>query len=366
MRTIAGYLTAFALLSLGISAHSEQAVRLKDIAKIEGERSNQLLGYGLVIGLDGTGDTQQSTFTPQSVANMLQKFGVSVPASKMKVKNVAAVIVTADLPPYVHPGTKIDVLISSLGDAKSLQGGTLLQTPLQAANGNVYAVAQGAISVGGFTAGGGGASVTKNHTTVARMPGGAIVEQGVTMSLTDGKSINVLLNDPDFATASRVAHAIEERLGQGSATALDPATVKVTASNPSDIVGLVAEIGDLMVSQSTIAKVIVNERTGTVVIGSEVTISPVAVSHGDLSVEISADAQVSQPAPASGGKTAVTTDTSVKTTETRPHLMELKSGATLEDLIRALNELKVTPRDMIAILQALKQAGALHAELEVI
>jgi flagellar P-ring protein precursor FlgI len=297
---------------------------------------------------------------------MLQKFGITIPSGTMKVKNVAAVMVTADLPPFVRPGTRIDVLVSSVGDAKTLQGGTLLQTPLQAANGKVYAVAQGGVSVGGFTAGGGGTSVTKNHTTAGRVPSGAIVEQAVPTTLTDGKALNVLLSEPDYATAARIAQAINEKLGDGSASALDPATVRVTSADPSGLVGLVAQIGDLSVVQSTVAKVIVNERTGTVVIGGDVKLSPVAVSHGNLSVEISTKLQVSQPKPITGGETTVVSDTTVTATEDAARLMHLQPGSTLEELVRALNELKVTPRDIVAILQALKQAGALHAELEII
>ena len=365
-RIITGTIALMVLLGAALSVQAQQTVKIKDIAKIEGTRSNQLVGYGIVVGLDGSGDTQQAIFTVQSVANMLQKFGIAVPANKMKVKNVAAVMVTADLPPFVRPGSKIDVVVSSLGDAKSLQGGTLLQTPLQAANGGVYAVAQGSISIGGFTAGGGGTQVTKNHPTAGRIPEGAIVEQGVPMALTDGKAMNVLLNNPDFTTAARIAQAVNEKLGPGSASALDPATVRVTSSDPSNIVGLVAQIGELTVIQSTVAKVIVNERTGTVVIGGDVKLSPVALSHGNLNIEISTEFQVSQPAPVSTGQTAVVPQQTVKATEQNARLMNLQPGTTLEDLVRALNELKVTPRDTIAILQALKQAGALHAELEII
>ncbi len=354
------------LLSIGVAASTDQSVRLKDIAKVEGERSNQLVGYGLVVGLDGTGDTQQALFTVQSVANMLQKFGITVATNKMKVKNVAAVMVTASLPPFVRPGSKIDVLVSSLGDAKSLQGGTLLQTPLQAADGNVYAVAQGSMSIGGFTAGGGGNSVTKNHPTAGRIPGGAIVEKEVAATLSDGKSINVLLSSPDYATAASIVQAINGKLGAGSASAVDAATIKVAISDPSNLVGLIAEIGELSVTQSTVAKVVVNERTGTVIIGSSVKLSPVALSHGNLSVEITTENQVSQPAPVSTGQTAVVQQSSVQATEQNRNLMVLNAGSTLEDLVRGLNELKVTPRDIIAILQALKEAGALHAELEII
>lgn len=365
-RALAYTIALTTLLGAGLIASADQTVRLKDIAKIEGERSNQLIGYGLIVGLDGSGDTQQATFTVQSVANMLQKFGIAVPTGKLKVKNVAAVMVTASLPPFVRPGSKIDVLVSSLGDAKSLQGGTLLQTPLQAADGSVYAVAQGSLSIGGFTASGGGGSVTKNHPTAGRVPEGAIVEKEVPASLSDGKSLNVLLSNPDFATAAGVAQAINTKLGAGSASALDSATVRVAVTDPSNLVGLIANIGELTVSQSNIAKVIVNERTGTVIIGSSVKLSPVAISSGNLSVEISADPLVSQPTPLSKGKTAVVEKKTVQATEENNKLMIMNAGSTLQDLVRGLNELKVTPRDIIAILQALKEAGALHAELEII
>lgn len=295
-----------ALLALpalaSIAFAQEPSVKLKDIAQIEGVRSNQLVGYGLIVGLDGSGDSQQALFTAQSVANMLQKFGIAIPASKLKVKNVAAVMITADLPPFQRPGSKIDILVSSLGDAKSLQGGTLLQTPLQGADGNVYAVAQGSVSIGGFLAGGGGDKVSKNHTTAGRIPSGAIVEREVPTTLTDGKTINVLLNNPDFGTAARVAQTINTNLGDGTAIARDAATVEVVTQS-GNIVGLIAAVGELSVAESTTARIIVNERTGTVVIGGGVKLSPVAIAHGSLSVEISTETQVSQPNALASGNT---------------------------------------------------------------
>ncbi len=359
-------LITIVLLVLTSAACADQNVKIKNIAKIEGARSNQLFGYGLVIGLDGTGDTQQALFTAQSVANMLQKFGITVPADKLKVKNVAAVIVTADLPPFVRPGSKIDINVSSLGDCKSLQGGTLLQTPLQAANGQVYAVAQGSISTGGFTAGTEGTKVTKNHTTVGRIPNGAIIEQAVPTTLTDGDSIHILLNNPEFTTAVRVAQAVNDKLGVGSARALDAATIEVQARS-QDVIGLIAEVGELSVVEAAIAKVIVNERTGTVVIGSDVKLSPVALTHGSLSIEVATETQVSQPNPLSKtGSTEVVENTTVEAREEGHRMVNLQPGTTLGELVRAMNELKVTPRDVVAILQALKQAGALHAELEIL
>lgn len=297
---------------------------------------------------------------------MLQKFGITVPAEKLKVKNVAAVIVTADLPPFVRPGAKIDINVSSLGDCRSLQGGTLIQTPLQAANGQVYAVAQGSISTGGFTAGGKDTNVTKNHTTVGRIPSGAIIEQSVPTTLTDGNAIHVLLNNPEFTTAVRIAQAVNDKLGAGSARALDAATIRIQASD-RDVIGLIAEVGELSVIETAIARVIVNERTGTVVIGSDVKLSPVAISHGSLSVEVATETQVSQPNPLSKtGSTEVVQNTVVEAREEGHRMVNLQPGTTLGELVRAMNELKVTPRDVVAILQALKQAGALHAELEIL
>jgi flagellar P-ring protein precursor FlgI len=342
----------------------EPTMRLKDISQIEGARSNQLVGYGLIVGLNGTGDSQQVAFTNQSIVNMLLKFGVSVSGS-VTVKNAAAVMVTADLPAFQRPGSKIDVVVSSLGDCSSLQGGTLLQTPLQAADGNVYAVAQGEMSIGGFRAGGGGNNVSKNHATAGRIPGGALVERDVPATLSDGRTITVFLNNPDFATAARAAQAINTALGQGSAVAQDASTIKVTPPN-GNLVSTLAIVGDLQVEESSVARVIVNERTGTVVIGGNVKLSAAAIAHGDLTVEISTKKTVVQPEALSKGKTTVVPDVTTKVSEQKSGLMYLDPGTSLEDLVEALNQLKVTPRDIIAILQSLKQAGALHAEIEVI
>lgn len=345
------------------------AARLKDLAQIQGVRSNQLVGYGIVVGLDGTGDSQQAVFTGQSVANMLQRFGVEVTPEKIKMRNVASVMITADIPAFAAEGTKLDVTVSSLGDAKSLQGGTLVQTPLYAANGDVYAVAQGPVSVGGFTAGGGGTSVTKNHVTVARIPEGAIVEKPVKSEFSDAQGLSVLLNTPDFTTARRVADAINEKLGAGSASAQNAACVRLNTALASsdDAVAVIAQIGSLDVRQDDVAKVIVNEKTGTVVISGNVTVGSIAISQGNLAVEIATSYNVSQPAPFSRtGDTVVVPERSVKATETQSVFQLIQEGTTLDDLVRALNAMKVTPRDVIAILQAIKQAGALGAELVVI
>lgn len=345
-----------------------QTARIKDIASVDGVRENQLVGYGLVVGLQGTGDSQQSKFTPQTVANLLETFGISVPAATLKVKNVAAVMLTATLPPFTRPGTTIDVVVSSLGDCSSLQGGTLLQSPLKAANGQVYAVAQGPVSIGGFSAGGGGASSTKNHTTVGRIPGGALVEKETSTQLSKNDIINIALNQNDFTCATHVAKAINDKLGAGTATAADGNVVRVSvpSQRTSDIVGFISELEQLEVVTDTTAKIIVNERTGTVVIGGNVRMSPVAVSHGSLSVEVTRDPEVSQPNPLSHGQTEVVSTTTVTVDEQKASLLQIKKGSTVDELVRALNALKVTPRDLIAVLQAVKQAGALQAQLEVI
>ena len=344
------------------------AVRIKDIARINGVRSNQLVGYGLVVGLDNSGDSQQVLFTIQSVANMLREFGISSGTGKLRVRNVAAVMITAELPAFAKSGDRIDVTVSSVGDARTLQGGTLLQAPLRAANGEVYAVAQGPVSVGGFTAGGGGTSVVKNHATAGRIPRGALVERATQTDLTEDDTLVLALERQDFTTASRVASAINDRLGAGTASARDAGTVvvRVSSSEPSGLVGLISTIEDLTVTPDATARVVVNERTGTVVIGGSVRISSAAVSHGNLIVEISTQYLVSQPGRLSAGETAVVPDASVDASEEKASLVTLEGTSTIEDLVAALNALKVTPRDTIAILQAIKQAGALHAELEII
>jgi flagellar P-ring protein precursor FlgI len=363
------YLSAIViLLTFGGAAGVAQTVRIKDMATIEGVRSNQLVGYGLVVGLEGSGDSQQTKFTTQSVANMLETYGLSVPADKMKVKNVAAVVVTATLPPFAREGATIDVVVSSVGDARTLQGGTLLQTPLRAANGMVYAVAQGPVSIGGFSAAGGGSSTTKNHPTVGRIPGGAMVEKATKTELTVNDAVNVTLNQSDFATASRTASAINAKIEGGYATAVDANVVRVGVPKEyrDNLVGLIAAVEAVEVTTDTAARVIVNERTGTVIIGGQARITPVAVAHGGLTVEVSTQTQVSQPNAMAPGTTVVAPQTNVTVKEESGSLMEITSVSTVSELVRALNALKVTPRDLIAILQAVKEAGALQAQLEII
>jgi len=304
----------------------------------------------------------------QGVANMLERFGVQVSATQVKMRNAASVIITADLPAFAQPGARLDVNISSLGDAKTLQGGTLIQSPLYAANGEVYAVAQGQISVGGFLATAGESKVVKNHVTAGRIPSGAIVEKAVETKFSDAQGVSILLNTPDFTTANRAAAAIIERLGAGSAVALDAATVRVNASTPSanDAVALIAQIGDIEIKQDDIAKVIVNEKTGTVVITGTVTVGTVAITQGGLTVLVQNEKQVSQPAPFSNGKTKVVDQNTITAMDEARRFQIIEEGSSLDDLVRALNAMKVTPRDVISILQAIKEAGALNADLVVI
>jgi flagellar P-ring protein precursor FlgI len=352
---------------LGTAAWS-QTVRIKDIATVEGVRANQLIGYGLVVGLEGSGDSQQTKFTTTTLANLLDSYGISVPADKLKVKNAASVMVTATLPPFARPGTTIDVAVSSMGDARTLQGGTLLQTPLRAANGEVYAVAQGQVSIGGFSAARGGSSVAKNHSTAGRIPGGALVEKETKTNIAAQDSINILLNSNDFTTASRAAQAINEKLNGDYCSAKDANSVIVSIPREyqGNVVGLIAEVELAELVTDASAKLIVNERTGTVIIGGAARISPCAVSHGSLVVEIATQSDVSQPNPMASGQTTTTQNTVMTVTEQTGHVVELSGGASIDELVRALNALKVTPRDLIAILQAIKEAGALQGQLEVI
>jgi flagellar P-ring protein precursor FlgI len=343
-------------------------VRVKDLARIQGVRENELFGYGLVIGLNGSGDKAGTLFTVQSIASMLQRMGVQIPRDRVGVKNVAAVVVTAKLPPFAKAGTTLDVLVSSLGDASSLQGGTLLLTPLQAADGKVYAVAQGPVSLGGFNveAGGTGEKVQKNHPTAGRVPGGAIIEREVPTTVVQNQTLAILLNNPDFTTAGRLAESVNGSLGSGSARAEDAATVRVRVQPDQDLVGLIARLEHLKIEPDRVAKVVINERTGTVIMGSQVRVSTVAISHGSLTVQIKSEFQVSQPLPMSLGKTTVVPKTDVTVKEEKRALSVMEESASIGDLVQALNALGVTSRDLIAILQAIKQSGALQAELEIL
>lgn len=353
------------------TAFPAHAVRLKEIASIEGIRHNQLAGYGLIIGLNGTGDKKGTTFTIQSLTSMLQKMGIKVSSSDVKVKNVAAVMVTADLPPFAKTGSKLDILVSSIGDAQSLQGGTLVMTPLKGPDGQVYAVAQGAVSVGGYIAGGGGESSQKNHPTAGMISGGALVEKEVPMDINGKDAISVILNMPDFTTSQRVAAGINKEIGDDAATAVDSATVRLAVPErfKGKVVELVSMVESVNIATDRISRIIVNERTGTVVMGENVRIAAVAISHGNLSIRIKTELIVSQPQPFSfseGAKTAVVPKQELKVEEQEARLIELPAGVNLSDVVKALNAVGVTPRDLIAILQAMKSAGALEAELVII
>jgi flagellar P-ring protein FlgI len=348
------------------AATSARADRLKDIAVVRGVRPNQLLGYGLVVGLQGTGDDSSTSFTVQSIVSMLRKLNIRVDSGQLTVRNVGAVVVTGTLPPFARAGGRFDVTVSSIGTAKSLQGGTLLPTPLSGADSRTYAIAEGALSLGGFEAEGRtGGGVRKNHTTVGRIPSGAIVEREVPVELGKGGEILVALREPDFTTATRVAAAVNTALGGAAARASDPGTIVVRIPAGKSPVDLVAMLEALEVTPDVVARVLVNERTGTVVMGEGVRLSPVALAHGGLTVEVKETLTASQPPPLSAGKTVVVPNSEVKATEAPGQVKELAGAATLGDVVRALNALGVTPRDLVAILQGLKAVGALRAELEV-
>jgi flagellar P-ring protein FlgI len=346
------------------------AARLKDIATVDGVRANQLSGYGLVVGLNGTGDSQQALFTPQTVLNLLRRKGITLNVNprQLQVKNVAAVMVTAELPPFARQGTRIPAQVSSLGDAKSLQGGTLVQTPLFAGDGQVFGVGQGALSLGGgFEASGAGASGTKGHPTVALLTEGVLVEREVPVNLGSGGVITVALHQPDFTTAERVALAVNETLRRPAARALDAGTVSIAlrGNSPDEAVDVMTLIERVRVTPDTAARVVLNERTGTVIIGNEVRVMPIAIAHGSLQVTVTTDFGVSQPAPFSLGETTVVPETEIRVEEGKKrNLHVLQPGVSLGDLVAGLNALGVTPQDLIAILQAMKAAGALEAELE--
>jgi flagellar P-ring protein precursor FlgI len=363
-------LIGVALLVMALSSTLAQAVRIKDIANIKGVRQNQLVGYGLIVGLNGTGDDDDLKYTIQSLAAMLQKMGVTVRAEDIESENVAAVMVTAVLPPFARVGTPIDVLVSSIGDAENLQGGTLLFTPLKAADGQVYAIAQGPVSTGGFQAGGeAGGGVQKNFPTVGRVPGGALIEKEIALDFNQKKILTFVLNQPDFTTASRMAEAINIAANDRIARTQDAATVEVRVPHRyrGNAVELATLIESLGVTPDIVSKVVINERTGTVIMGENVRISTVAIAHGNLSIEIKETEEVSQPLPFSRrGRTVVTPDSDVIVEEGKKPLFLVESGVSIGEVVRALNALGVSPRDLIAIFQALKAAGALQAELEII
>ncbi len=350
-----------------------QAARIKEVASIEGVRSNQLTGFGLVVGLDGTGDqTTQMPYTTQGLSNYLKQLGLTLPTAQLaqlQMKNVAAVLVTAQLPAFARPGQTLDINVSSLGNSKSLKGGTLIGTPLKGADGEVYAFAQGNLIVAGAGAAAGGSKVTVNHLSVGRIPDGAQVERSVPTALQEGPTVSLSLNATDFQTAHRVAQAINRKFGEGVAQALDGRTVQVNAPvNPNDRVTFLAEMEELPVQSSiAAAKVIINSRTGSIVLNQAVTLGPCAIAHGNLTVTISSTPIISQPnALSTGGQTVVAEKANIDINQTPGKLIQLPEATKLADVVKALNSLGATPQDLLAILQAIKSAGALNAELEVI
>jgi len=369
MRKAGALIVAFLAACLVMGVFSDaRAARLKDVADVEGVRSNKLIGFGLVIGLAKTGDGNSVKFTKSTVTNMLENMGLTVNPKDVKSGNVASAMVTAELPPFARHGAKIDVTVSSIGDAKSLQGGTLLMTPLKGADGKVYAVAQGPVSIGGFTAGANGDSVTKNHTTVGIIPSGANVEREIPFDFNGQKELRVSLQTGDFTTVSQAAVAINEQFGVDVAKAVDnrTITIRVPDNYRSNLVGLMARIENTEIMTDSVARIVLNERTGTVVMGTNVRISTIAVSHGNLHVKVQSTPAVSQPAPFSGGSTVVTRQSEVTAVEEDRNLFVMEPGVTIGDLVRALNKIGVTPRDLVAILQSIKAAGALQAKLEII
>ncbi len=355
-----------------ITSTPASAMRIKEVASIEGVRSNQLTGFGLVVGLDGTGDqTTQMPYTTQGLSNYLQQLGITLTATtlaQLQMKNVAAVLVTAQLPPFARPGQMLDVNVSSVGNAKSLKGGTLIAAPLKGADGEIYALAQGNLIVAGAGAAAGGSKVQVNHLSAGRIPDGAQVERVVPTALQDGPSVNLSLNATDFQTARKVAQAINQQFGPGVAQALDGRTVQVKApTNPNDRISFLAEMEELPV-QATVAaaKVIINARTGSIVLNQAVSLGACAIAHGNLSISISSTPVVSQPNALSGGQTVVTEKANIEIKQEAGKLIQIPGAAQLTDVVKALNSLGATPQDLLAILQAIKSAGALNAELEVI
>ena len=358
-----------ALVVLTVTGVDVEAARVKDIAGFEGARPNQLIGYGLIVGLNGSGDDDKTEFTYQSLSSMLQRMGIVVDKEEVDLDNVAGVMVTATLPPFAKVGTRIDVLVSSMGNAEDLQGGTLLLTPLSAPDGNVYAVAQGAISIGGFSAGGpAGGGVQKNHPTVGYIPGGGIIERELPRNLMEGQTISLNLNNPDFTTCLRLTEVINRGLGEETARPMDAGTVKIKVPLESQekLVEFISLVENLEIAPDSIAKIVLNERTGTVIMGEKVRISTVAVSHGNLSIIIKESARVSQPLPFSEGETVVTPETSVAVMEESKRLVVVPEGVNIREVVKGLNSIGVSPRDLISILQAIRASGALQAELVII
>jgi flagellar P-ring protein precursor FlgI len=366
MKRIIIYILVFALFV----SQSIFAVRIKDIAYVQGVKSTQLIGYGLVIGLNGTGDTQRSTFTLQSITSMLKRFGITVPQDELRLRNVAAVMVTATVPPFSKVGGTVDVVVSSMGDATSIQGGTLLMTPISSIEGIVYAMAQGPISVGGgFSAQtSSGSEIRRQHTAAGRIPSGAILEKNIPISIhNDEWKVFIVLFQPDFTTANRIADSVNTRFDSEIASAIDASSISMNVPedfrNESKIVQFVSQVESFEVVPDVAAKVVINERTGTIVAGSNVTILPAAISHGGITIEIQSVPFISQPGMFSKGNTVETQIQALKAQQDSSTVRAVAGAATVQDVAQALNSLRVKPRDVIAIFQALKEAGALKAEL---
>ncbi len=349
-------------------ADDPMSIRVKDLADIEGVRSNQLIGYGLVVGLNRTGDrVQQNLYARQTLQNLLERMGISTSAAGLKPENVATVLVTATLPPFIRQGSKIDVTVSSIGDARSLQGGTLILTSLKGIDGQVYAVAQGSVSIGGISAGDTGNSVEINHPTVGRVPNGANVERVVAAELAANNHLTLVLRNEDFSTAAKLNTAINKKFGAGTSKAADGRNIEVSlpTSYTDNRVGFIAEMENLRVNPEKIAKIIINERTGTIIMGREVRIGAVAISQGGVTIRVGTEYDVYQPAPLTNQKeTAVVPRTSVEVKEKTPESVVLPDGATVDEVVRGLRTLGVSARDIISILQAIKSAGAMNADLE--
>ena len=357
------------LLTASAPMGASNGARLKDVVLLQGTTSAPLIGYGLVVGLNKTGDKKQTIFSGQTLANMLAQFGVAISPDAMKVENIAAVLVTSEMPPFGRVGVRVDVTASSIGDARSLQGGTLLATPMRNASGQVVALAQGPLSIGGFGSGNGANNVVVNHLTVGRVPNGAVIQVANPNTSLNTDALTFMLRDPDFSTASRIAAAINIELKSDAAKALDSGSVsvKVPAEYKDTIPTLMARLEPLSVDIDAIARVVINERTGTVVVGGDVKVGPASVAHGNLSVRISTNFEVSQPTAFSRtGETKVVPQQQVDVNEGAAKLIQLEAGTTLEAVTRALNSLGATPRDIIAIMQALKAAGALRAEIVIL
>lgn len=345
---------------------SATTVLVKDVAHVQGVTGNQLVGYGLVTGLNGTGDSTSVIFTSQTIQNVLQSFGLSTTSNEVRTRDVAAVMVTATLPPFAHSGDNVDVTVSAMGDSSSLQGGTLVLTELKAANDLIYATAQGPVSIGGFTAGFDATSTTKNHPTAGRIPNGAVIARDMITSIQNGDGFNYVITTPDFKTAANLATALNHHFGGGTAGALDAETVHVTLppSYRNNPVQFLADASDVSLTQDELAKVIMNERTGTIVFGGDIKLAPCAIAHGNLSITITQENKyVPSPFSTSGG--GLQTNTRVTAQEEKKQLTFISGAATLSSVVRALNTMGVTPRDLIAIVQALRQAGALQADLEI-